>query len=239
MVTFLITSFLLLTAVIFVLYRWQRSASDEQTEYTLPPAPRLRGLFGEDSVSHGRRRLSGESLTVGRASTEQRESLLARAAEGEKAALLDVDASVDADLYEEVLNALVQRAIQTDASGKGLLALASYITRQEGLRINAPFAEAIIESWKLAPDRGGTAKMLHLVARSDDARIYQRAVELAFQSWLDGRVQDLTATELRTLADGEYWTLSQPVRSSGAGFVLKRKLAEVRRELEEAATHAG
>jgi hypothetical protein len=36
------------------------------------------------------------------------------------------------------------------------------------------------------------------------------------------------------LFDGEFWVLSARTRSSGAGFILKRKLASARRELETA-----
>jgi hypothetical protein len=234
MVTLLITSFLLLTAIILALYRWHSRASDEQTEYTLPPAQTtLRGLFSEEPASR-----RGGSWSADAAVEERITALKARAAAGEKSALDEAHAALDPELYDSVLDALVQRALQAEASDKALLALASYITRKEGLRTNAALARAIIESWKRAPDRPLTAKMLHLAARSDDARVYSEAVELAFELWRDGRTGDLTAEELRALTDGEYWVLSQSVRSSGAGFVLKRKLAHVRRRLEEA-TEAG
>ena len=41
----------------------------------------------------------------------------------------------------------------------------------------------------------------------------------------------MTAEELQSLIDAEYWLLASDARSSGAGFMLKRKLAEARREL--------
>jgi hypothetical protein len=44
----------------------------------------------------------------------------------------------------------------------------------------------------------------------------------------------VSAAELRALFDGEFWVLSAQTRSSGTGFVLKRTLANARRELETA-----
>jgi hypothetical protein len=234
MVIFLITSAFLLAAVIFALYRWQRRASDEHAEYVLPPAPDFRGLFAEGPGSG--RQLS-DSADRSPVNAEQRAALLARAAAGERAALLDAQASNDRELYDEVLNVLVERVAASEAPEKGLLALVSYVTRHD-FRPNLKLAEVLMESYKQTPDQSSTAKMLHLVALADDARLYERAVELAVQLWREGRLENLTAQELRALTDGEYWVLSQPVRSSGAGFMLKRKLAEVRRQLVVAeATH--
>ncbi len=75
-------------------------------------------------------------------------------------------------------------------------------------------------------------------ASAERCSIYQEAVEAAFQLWREGDIPNLTAEELRTLTDGEYWVLSQPVRSSGAGFLLKRKLSEIRRALVAATSSA-
>src|SRR6185436_4016064 len=80
--------------------------------------------------------------------------------------------------------------------------------------------------------RDGTAKALHFAALSDDADLYGGTVELALELWRDGKLTNVSADELRALFDGEFWILSARTRSSGAGFVLKRSLANARRELE-------
>ncbi len=99
--------------------------------------------------------------------------------------------------------------------------------------VSRRLAAALMEQWRASPARAATAKMLHLVALSDDASLYRQAVELALDFWRAGRIPDLTAEELRSLVEGEFWVLSSQARSSGAGFVLKRSLSRLRRELEK------
>ncbi|MGB7922704.1 MAG: hypothetical protein WCF57_05610 [Pyrinomonadaceae bacterium] len=232
MVTVLITSFLLFAAISYVFYCWQRASSkkDATARGLMPPPPRFRGLFDDDAADASQATLVETSGIT----SQQRATLRERAAQGDKSALLDAHASADAALYDELLDALVEQA----DSGKKVLALVSYITRHEPLSVNRRLAEAFIESWKTAaaPDRSTTAMMLHVAALADDAALYRHAVETALQFWRDRRIKNLSAEELRTLAESEYWLLSVGVRSSGAGFVLKRKLAGLRRELAAAMT---
>lgn len=227
--TLFITSLvLLLGIIIFAIYRRQQAASSEElTKQALPPFGRFNGLFGDGAEGL----LQTSESEPDAVSVEMRAQLLARAAKGERETLPDAQAQGDSGLYEEVLNRLVEEASRSD---KALLALVSYVTRHEGLRVNLKLAEALMANWQAAPARAATAKMLHLVALADDAGLYRRAIELALEYWRAGRIEGLTAQELRTLAEGEYWVLTSQARSSGAGFVLKRTLARLRRELERA-----
>jgi hypothetical protein len=228
MVTLLITTFFLLAGITYVVYLWQRPSSNQQAELNFPP-PRAVGLFDdEDSNEPAPRELQPGRETA----DEERQALLARASEGDKDALRDAHALRDAAIYDEVLNKLIERA----DSDKALLALASYIARSDAhLRVNNRLAEKFIESWKLAPDRNSTAKMLHVAALAGDANLYQRAIETAYQFWRDRRLTGISPDELRQLIESEFWILAPPVRNSGAGFVLKRKLAQLRRQLVAAA----
>jgi hypothetical protein len=99
------------------------------------------------------------------------------------------------------------------------------------LRVNKFLCQKFIDSWKQNPDRNFTAKMLHVAALCDDAGLYQAAIEAVFQFWREGRMQQISATELRSLIESEFWLLSAGARASGAGFVLKRKLAAITRQL--------
>jgi hypothetical protein len=155
--------------------------------------------------------------------------LLNRASGGEKSTLLEAQTAADALLYDDVLNSLVEAA----DSGPALLSLASYISRHE-LRVNRKLAEKFIDSGKGVRDPGALAKMLHLAALSNDPAVYQRAVETALASWRSGHLAGVSPQELRALLEGEFWILSSAIRSSGAGFILKRTLAVARRELEAA-----
>ena len=232
MVTVLITSFLLLAAISYAIYCWQRTSSNEQAERALPPTPRARGLFTDFSSD------AAEGARLKRAEEERlasslRARLLERAAQGEKAALAEAHASDNRALYDEVLDALVERAKDND---KQLFALVSFITRNEGLAVNRKLAERFLDGWRVAPERRSTAVVLHVAAIADDASVYQRAVETAFELWRGGQLAGVSAEELRTLFDGEFWVLSANTRSSGAGFILKRKLAAIRRELSTASS---
>ncbi|MBA3805423.1 MAG: hypothetical protein H0X14_06890 [Acidobacteria bacterium] len=233
MVTVLITSFLLLAAISYAIYCWQRTSSNENAGHALPPPPpRFRGLFNDEhsDAQLAARLREAEAL---KRTSEQRVGLLERATQGDKAVLREAHAIGDTALYDEVLSALVLRA---EDNYKQLFALVSHITRSDQLRANAPLAERFLEVWKTSPERRSVAVVLHIAARADDAPLYQRAVETAHQFWLDGLLHGVSAEELRAIFDGEYWLLSQSVRGSGEGFVLKRKLAKLRQELSRASS---
>lgn len=223
MVTVLVTSFFLLAAISYAIYWWQRSSSGENAERVLPPA-RAVALFGELSRAEEAALLAAEQEASDMA---QRTALLTRAAAGDKKTLDEAQATNNASLYDAVLDALTERA-EADAE---LLSLVSYVARNAPLRVNVKLAAKFIESWKRSPDRGSTAKMLHVAALAGEAGVYQQAIETVVQLWRDGRVPSLNADELRQLVESEYWLLPAESRNSGAGFVLKRTLARLRREL--------
>ena len=93
-------------------------------------------------------------------------------------------------------------------------------------------AIAAIKAFQESPNRTSTTNLLHAAALSDNAKNYGRAVELVLLSWRDGSLSDLSARELQTLFNSEYWVLSSHTRTSGAGFVLKGTLSRANRELE-------
>lgn len=229
MVTVLITSFFLLAAIIYAVYWWQREPSGRsaQPDRILEPQPGWSGLFHDETANQ--KQLSAAESVV---AEKERATILERAAQGEKEALLAARSIGDAALYEEVLNTLLAQA----DSDKKLLALVSYMTRATPpLSLNRHLAERFMQSWTTSPDRGSTAKMLHIAALADDAALYRKALETALELWQQQRIADLSAEELRSLAESEYWILSQTERSSGEGFLLKLKLAALRRELARGA----
>jgi hypothetical protein len=102
------------------------------------------------------------------------------------------------------------------------------------------FEQAIhaIREYQQSPNRSTTAKLLHAAAFSDNAKNYERAIELVLLSWRDGSLADVSAKELQSLFNSEYWVLSSRTRTSGAGFVLKQTLSSANRELELATTRS-
>lgn len=108
-------------------------------------------------------------------------------------------------------------------------------TAEEPPKVDAEmFQQAIeaIRAYQQSPNRLSTTKLLHVAALSDDAKNYERAIELVLLSWRDGSLADLSAKELQSLFNSEYWVLSSRTRTSGAGFVLKETLSRANRELE-------
>jgi hypothetical protein len=231
MVVILISSFLLLSAIVFAIHRWQRAASNVHAPRAFQPPPRYAGLFSESVIDDAPISSATLEHETEIKKAAQRTAILVRAMQGDKASLNDAHATGNAALYDEALNALVEFA----NSDQSVLSLASYITRNDGLRVNARLAERFIESWKKSPDRSATAKMLHVAALADDAALYSQAIETAQRFWLDGRLPEVSAEELRVLMESEFWVLSNGARNSGAGFLLKSKLAALRRELSKTA----
>ena len=222
MVTFLFTAIFIIGFLALGLYFWQRTAKSTEQAF-LPPLNPPRGLFSEQDGLES----ALPSPTALIENGNQRASLVERARDADNSALSEAQALGDREFYNEILNLLAANA----ESDSGLLALLSYVTRNE-LPVNKALAEAVIKSWQSSPGRGSTAKTLHITALADDAQLYQSTVEAALRFWREGKVADISAAELRALFDGEFWVLSTQTRSSGAGFVLKRALASARRELE-------
>jgi len=219
MVTLLFTSvFVLILIVIAAVYFRQKFVNASQNmELPLPPKPPT-GLFSN---------YQPETQQLAAPSEEPHNAIIELAKTGDKKALHDAHAINDRALYDEVLNILVAHT-NTDAQ---LLSLVSHVTRNE-LPVNKALAQKSIDYWKGSLDRNATAKLLHIAALSDDADTYGQAVEVVLNSWREGKLPDVSAVELQSLFNGEFWMLSSNTRSSGAGFVLKRTLSTARRELE-------
>jgi hypothetical protein len=225
MVALLFTAIFIIGLLAITLYFWvPRAKSHEQG--LLPPSQPPRGLFTEKDAFESA--VLAPPPDPGELENK-RHSLIERAKAGDHGALNEAYALADPKLYDEVLAHLTATADTTPT----LLGLVSYVTRNE-LRVNRKLAEAIISGWKISPDRVSTPKTLHIAALVDDADLYSTTVEAAINFWRRGLLADVSAAELRALFDGEFWVLSARTRSSGAGFILKRKLASARRELETA-----
>jgi hypothetical protein len=216
MVTFLITSLLVLGILGLAIYLWQKPAPQSDTELLLPQ-PVNRALFEatEEAIEQEQQL----------ADKQKRAEILLRAKSGGMTSLNEALAERDSGFYNEVLNAVLQ-----DANDRKLLSVASHISKHN-LAVNKTLAEKFQELWRSNPNRQSTAKMLHLSALTDDASTFITGVDLSLDAWAEGRLNDTSGEELHALISGEYWVLSSTVRSSGAGFVLKNTITEARRKL--------
>jgi len=215
MVTLLITSVFVFGLIAIAIFFWQKAANTSQPiELPLPPPPA--GLFSDFKPAE-----------LPSPTEDPKKAVIESATKGDRTALAQAHALNDLTFYEEVLNLFIA---QIDSEPK-LLSLVSHVTRNE-LPVTKALAQRSIDYWKDSPDKNSTAKMLHLAALSDDAEVFRQAIELALNSWRNGKLPDVSAVELQALINGEFWVLSSNTRSSGAGFVLKRTLATAKRELE-------
>ena len=215
----LIISVFLLFVASFAILRTKRSSSRGDA-HELPPGVSPRGLFDAASQDDEIPRENPEQIRRG----ELRE----RAARGDLSALADAHGSDDAALYRFVLDGLVGRC---SGEPERVRELASHVARGRDLRASPELAEMLLGEWRREPTPASTAELLRVSALSDDAGTFGRAVTEVLQLWEGGGLEALGEEGLRSLFEAEYWLLSSEAKRSGAGFVLKQKLADVRRRL--------
>ncbi len=233
MEAFIIIAILLLAALVLVLrFSKQRAALATTIPHSaqFPEWTGQRGLFDDPAQA--------EKFTqqeAARLADEARAALLLRAEAGDRSTLSEALANHDLALYREALDALAARARNDDEE---LQALVNQIAQDGQLRANATLAEVVLARWLKAPEKYALGELLHIAALSDDAATYQKIIEATLQAWRAGRLAWVTPRNLRALIESEYWILAPEARQSGAGFVLKRMLVAVRRELATAAQQA-
>lgn len=227
----LIISVFLLFVASLALLRTKRPRSNEEAE-PLPPRFGWRGLFGDDAPGSPGDGDHGDAEHEKSASEELAERLRARAERGELEVLTDAHANGNDALYRTTLDVLVERCAK---SPEDLRALAALLAGSDDLRSSPALAEHLLEVWKQSPARSSTAELLRVAALSDDAATFGLAVATVLRAWEGGRLGDTSAEELRSLFEGEYWLLSSEAKRSGAGFLLKQRLADARRRLSSRA----
>ncbi len=222
MVALLFTSIFIIGLVAWAFYLWAPRGKTSEQDALLPPEP-PRWLFSDNHEKQ-------LPVVAAAADTETaRQALRERTVNGDKSALNEAHALGDRSFYTDLV-----RELRTQAQTKeARLALVSYVTRNE-LPVTHELANAIVADWFVAPDRSSTASTLHITALADDAEFYLRIVNEAYSFWQHRLLPNVSAAELRALFDGEFWVLSASTRNSAAGFILKRRLAYLRSELEDA-----
>jgi hypothetical protein len=230
MIAILLILLITLAAAAVLVLRY--ALTDKGQQKDLQP-PNARGLFSDpapqdDAPQDDAARGNDEKSA---AASNRRKELIARARAGDAGALANAHRTGDHDLYKEALDGLIEQASgRHEAFG----ALVNHIAKSDELRASIKLAEMVISRWKAAPDRHATIEMLHIAALSDDAATYQKAVEEVLRFRNTGKLASFDASELVALVESEYWVLASEARMGGAGFRLKRMLADARRELATA-----
>lgn len=221
--TLLIISFLLVL-ISFATYRWLLPKSNKQAENILPPAPPdFKGLFAPDEKALA----ETEKAESEARKEEQKREILERAEKGERDSLFQSKEFYDREFYEQVLDALVK----TSETNEGLWSLASFIANDKTLRSNSNFARKCLEAFQDNPNKVSFISALHTAALSDDASVFQEVIETTVKLLQEEKLKNVNEKEVREIAESEFWVLSQEARNSGAGFLLKQTLENVRAKL--------
>jgi hypothetical protein len=223
---FIIIFILLISFGAYAFARRKRNSLSQYNPSVLLAPDRFAGLFEEQNAVQ----IAAQEKELHQ--TRRRADLLERAKRFDLQTLEDSQAQ--AGLYHELLNELIE---QSANSQQKLQQLVGHLTASQQLRSNVRLAEMMIAIWKDSPDNKSTAQMLHIVALSDEAALLQQAIEMIFNTWKSGLLPRLSAKDFLALVESEYWVLAPEARRSGAGFILKNSLAELRRRL--AATKRG
>jgi hypothetical protein len=220
----LIISVFLAFVATFAILRTKRSRSNEEADL-LPPHG-ARALFADAEAG----RPVADDSDEGGASEDFERELRERASRGDLETLKEARATGRAELYHLVLGLHLERS---EGDAVRLRALAERVARGEDLPSSPALASAVLEDWARDPARARVPVTLRVAALSGDAVAFERTMMAVLRAWLEGKLTDSSADELRALFDAEYWLLSSEARRSGAGFQLKQKLAQVRRTLSE------
>lgn len=221
----LFTIFALLSGVaaIAILTRRYKSEPIQIENFQHEDEPRLRGLFEPDEEELETWQQEQDQKLLAERRDEIRQNLLGWAANGEIETLHEAHLTGDRQLYDEILDRLVDQN-----PGQ----LIDFISKRD-LPSNREVVESAIKTLQRNATAASLTKVLRLAASTNSADIYLHVVESVFSLWDDGKLKEVSPENLVNILDTHYWLLAGDARVSGAGFLLKEKLAGVRREIME------
>ena len=156
---------------------------------------------------------------------QEREKLLAWASMVKFSDLTEIPLEVDEESWDYALDILTDRAVLDD----DICALVSFSLANEKFNVNQKLIEKYRQVWEKAPNLHSTAKLFELSARANDADLFLNVLCEAEQFVKSEKLSDVRLERLHDLAQSHYWLIPEPARISGAGFLLKQKLASLRR----------
>ena len=153
-----------------------------------------------------------------------RQKILAKAETADFAAL-DEAKDFGAEFYEQVLKELT-----FGCDAEKFVSLGTFIEENK-LPTNAEFIRRFQSDRENSLSKKDLIRLLHFAALSESAEVFFATFEDAFKISRD--LRDFTQTDLIQLAESQFWLLSQAEKTSGAGFLLKQKLAKLRSGVQE------
>lgn len=184
----------------------------------------LRGLFEPDEAElRAFQKEEEEKLRTGERLSLIQEAETLEASGNLKALSLAYEAS-DPVFYEEVLSTLFQ-STNADMLEKHLA--------KHSLPANAKIIKFFVNKFEQTASALDLTKALRLAASTNSAETYLQTVEKTVSLWDGHKQKEVSPETLLDIIDTHYWLLANEARISGAGFLLKEKLAGMRREILE------
>lgn len=153
-----------------------------------------------------------------------RQKILARAETANFNALSEAK-DFEIEFYDCVLKELTLRC-----DAEKFVSLGSFIEENE-LPTNAALVERFQDALKNSLEKRDAMRLLHFAALSQSAQIFFDSVETVSEMCREDRLADFNQSNLIQLAESQFWLLPQAEKTSGAGFLLKQKLAKLREEV--------
>jgi len=153
-----------------------------------------------------------------------RQKILASAETEDFSALIEAK-DFEAEFYDRVLKELTFRC-----DSEKFVLLSTFIEENK-LQTNAEFVKRFQDALENSAGKKHTIRLLHFAALSQSAEIFSDSVENVIKLCHENRLEGFTLTDLIQLAESQFWLLPTAEKTSGAGFLLKQKLAKLRAEV--------
>lgn len=218
-VIFSLSILILLALIVYAVRKRGQHSFLPEAEQVQLESPRFSALFSPTKADLARIEQAKHHQSL----AEQREKLLIWASLVDFSALnhrpLLEDKKLWAESWEVALEILTERA----RSEQDVRELALFCLDNE-FNVNKSLGDAFHKIWENAPDIRTTTEMFRIAAKTD-AETFLDVLTEAECFVQNGKLTEISAAELYELAESHYWLLSQQTRTSGAGFLLKQKLA--------------
>lgn len=221
--------FLLLIVIptCFAVFRRRLFLYPKSETENLSAAPKPASLFAPTEEEIRRFEKEENEKLFAKKREEICQNLISRANDEDLGVLIEAKETGDLELYQELLDLLAER-IKLEPSK--IEKIAAFIS-ENNLPPSEELAATILENWKENPSSVFLPKILHVSVLSNSAENYLNAIETAFDFWRQKKLEKISATQLIALFESHYQLLTTEQKTSGAGFLLKEKLASVRREV--------
>jgi len=211
------------TAASISFFLSRRKSLPPYNQDTFDSPNNYRSLFAPDEEELRLWQTEQDEKELTERQTELRQNLLRRAADLDYNALLEAQVFGNSELYDEIFQIL----LQNDADK-----LTDFVTRN-GLTANAGLVELSTKKLSEKPTLDNLLKLAHLSALTNSAEIFLQVLETTSEQYKQKRLNEISGEKLIEILDSHYWLLATDARISGAGYLLKERLASVRREILE------